>query len=741
MAETLTTIWNVLLIVVGFGLVIFIHELGHFAAAKWAGVRVHAFAIGFGPAIASWRKGIGFRAGSSEPEYIRRAAAKLVRDREADRADDLATIDAGSVLVRAPRLLPGVSPTEYRLNWFPLGGYVKMLGQEDANPNAVSHEADSFMVKPVFKRMVIISAGVIANIILAAVLFVVVFLAGMKEMAPIVGDIAPNSPAERGGLRRGDIITHIGGERMSAFSDVGIATAMSKRGTPMELTVQRGGETLAVNVTPEISEATGFLQMGVGPAASAALAEPGKTDAERDDLRRFFERAGLASVEPGSTLVAVGGTPVAPVTIDPFGRAGMTQSIALAAELESAMESAAGAPVSATFRSASGTEQTMSLVARPKFETYAAAFENASGEIEGVHLLGFTPLMTVEETQEGAKDAGLQAGDVFARIADVDWPDAATGIARIREHAGRAVSVRVLRAGAFVDLSLPVKSNGLVGFNRGTTAEDSSLITRFPADDVERASANRSANSGGLRKIFVHPAQRLNPPVLAPMRIESVAGTPVTNFTKIRAALIAATPDWARATSPVSVEFEIALLDGTTMEPRGRERVSVELTLAELQHLHTLGWSADRVSVCFQPAPVMLKTNSPVHALTLGVQRTHRAVLQTYLTFARLFQGTVRVEHLKGPVGIAHIGSQFASQGFIYVLFFLALISANLAVINFLPIPIVDGGLMVFLIIEAITRKPVSILVQNIATMIGLVLIGTMFIVVTFNDVRALLFG
>ncbi len=740
MAETLTTIWNVLLIVVGFGLVIFIHELGHFAAAKWAGVRVHAFAIGFGPAIASWRKGIGFRAGSSEPEYIRRAAAKLVR--ESDRPDDL-QIDAATALARGPRVMPGVSPTEYRLNWFPLGGYVKMLGQEDANPGAVSHEADSFMVKPVVKRMVIISAGVVANIILAAVLFVVVFLAGMKEMAPIVGDIAPNSPAERGGLQRGDIITHIGGTRMSAFSDVGIATAMSKRGMPMELTVQRGGETLTVNVTPEISEATGFLQMGVGPAASAALAEPGKTAAERDDLRRFFERAGLGSVEPGSTLVAVGGTPVAPVTIDPFGRAGMTQSVALAAELESAMESGAGAPVTATFRSASGTEQTVSLIARPKFETYTAAFENASGEIEGVHLLGFTPLMTVEETQDSAKDAGLKPGDVFARIADADWPDAATGIARIREHAGRAVSVRVLRAGAFVDLSLPVKSNGLVGFIRGTTAEDSALITRFPVDGIYRAYSNRAAASGLSMQMraITNPALRLNPPVLAPMRIELVAGNPVANFAEIRAALIASTLDARRSLSTATIEVEVSLLDNSTMQPRGRERVSIDLTPEDLRNLHALGWSTSHVAACFQPAPVMLKTNSPVHALTLGVQRTHRAVLQTYLTFARLFQGTVRVEHLKGPVGIAHIGSQFASQGFIYVLFFLALISANLAVINFLPIPIVDGGLMVFLIIEAITRKPVSILVQNIATMIGLVLIGTMFIVVTFNDVRALFVG
>ena len=84
---------------------------------------------------------------------------------------------------------------------------------------------------------------------------------------------------------------------------------------------------------------------------------------------------------------------------------------------------------------------------------------------------------------------------------------------------------------------------------------------------------------------------------------------------------------------------------------------------------------------------------------------THYVVMMTYVTFLRLFQGTVPVDQLHGPVGITHIGSQVAEQGFIYLIFFLGLISANLAVINFLPLPIVDGGHMVFLAIEWITRK------------------------------------
>ena len=96
----LTTIIDLLTVILGFSLIIFVHELGHFVAARWAGVRVLAFAMGFGPAVFSYRKGLGLRRGSTEHEYLAGT----------DRA---------------------ISPTEYRLNWVPFGGYVKMLGQED----------------------------------------------------------------------------------------------------------------------------------------------------------------------------------------------------------------------------------------------------------------------------------------------------------------------------------------------------------------------------------------------------------------------------------------------------------------------------------------------------------------------------------------------------------------------------------------------------------------------------------
>ena len=134
---------DIALILIGFGLVVFIHELGHFLAAKWAGVRVLAFALGFGPPIITYRKGLGFRRTSTEDEYKRWLVLK---------ADGAAAPDSN------------LSPTEYRLNALPLGGYVKMLGQDDADPGYRSSEPDSYNVAPTWKRMVIISAGVTMNL-------------------------------------------------------------------------------------------------------------------------------------------------------------------------------------------------------------------------------------------------------------------------------------------------------------------------------------------------------------------------------------------------------------------------------------------------------------------------------------------------------------------------------------------------------------------------------------------------
>jgi regulator of sigma E protease len=113
----------------------------------------------------------------------------------------------------------------------------------------------------------------------------------------------------------------------------------------------------------------------------------------------------------------------------------------------------------------------------------------------------------------------------------------------------------------------------------------------------------------------------------------------------------------------------------------------------------------------------------------------------TYLTLDRIFRGTVGVEQLRGPVGIVHLGSRVVDRGAMYLAFFLAMISVNLAVLNFLPLPIVDGGLFLYLLYERFTGNPPSVRFQNAATTVGLVLLGGLFLFTFYNDVMRLFTG
>jgi regulator of sigma E protease len=121
------------------------------------------------------------------------------------------------------------------------------------------------------------------------------------------------------------------------------------------------------------------------------------------------------------------------------------------------------------------------------------------------------------------------------------------------------------------------------------------------------------------------------------------------------------------------------------------------------------------------------------------VQETRDSILQVYLTLSRLIEGSVPVNGVVGPVGMFQMGTKVASQGMDYLLWFLAIISANLAVVNFLPIPVVDGGHFLFLTIEKLRGKPVPDRIIAMATWCGLALIGFVFVAVTCQDILRML--
>src|SRR6185369_1567271 len=130
------------------------------------------------------------------------------------------------------------------------------------------------------------------------------------------------------------------------------------------------------------------------------------------------------------------------------------------------------------------------------------------------------------------------------------------------------------------------------------------------------------------------------------------------------------------------------------------------------------------------------EADGPLQAAAWGVTETRDFILQFYLTLRRIFGGSVGADNLMGPIGIFTNGAKVAFRGWDWLTWFLSMISANLAVVNFLPIPIVDGGLFVFLLLEKSMGRPLSPRAQSIAQIVGLALILSVFLFVTYQDIN-----
>lgn len=757
---TLGTVRSLFLFLLGFGFIVFVHELGHFLAARWAGVRVLAFAVGFGKAICSYRKGIGFRWGSSEPEYLAR-----LRVREPGSGFDGGVPSPAA----ASGLLAGVSPTEYRLNLLPFGGYVKMLGQDDLDPGAVSGAPDSYQNCPVFKRMVIICAGVVMNIIFAALAFGLVFSIGLRVEPPIIGGVADDSPAAvtvavnasdrnlepftKGGpgLRAGDRVVSIDGRRPNTFQDIMVGAAMSEKDTPIRLVIERriddgSAAELTFDLVARKGEVSGLLEIGVEPHRSTRI--PKLTRA--DDIAQFrseLAKLGLDGLEPGMMLTSAGGI----------------SRVRSGHDLTRAIRESNGAIVPCTFEDpTTGARVNLELKPRPAMMLASipptaptGGGPEAAAALPAVqHLLGLTPVMSVRDAKPNtgwnavnAADQGIRTGDVFLRIGSGEYPSVSRGMAEIRAHAGAPLTLVLARPktttgmppdsgvtdlspGSYevVELTVNVSREGRLGFFADDTAEQSTVIARPPQLLLPRTGPKQD------RKAFTPAAARFFE--TAGTRILAIEGESVSNFAAIRSALRRATKPGAAASISVTVAFPAPAAATRESEP---QNVRWVLDAEDVAALHELGWESPLSLGVFALDEAILKRDSIGGAMGLGIDETRRVMATTYLTFARLFQRTVKVEHLKGPVGIAHMGTLVAEKGTVWLLFFLALISVNLAVINFLPLPIVDGGQFILLVIEALRGRPAPIQLQNGLTLAGLVMIGCIFLVVTFNDIKNLL--
>ncbi|MBF0123698.1 MAG: RIP metalloprotease RseP [Magnetococcales bacterium] len=184
-----TVFWAIVVL----GVLIFVHELGHFLLARWAGVRVLVFSLGFGPKLIAWR-GRG-----------------------------------------------GEQATEYRISAIPLGGYVKMLGEVDDPDMPILPEQRpfAFNYKSVEKRFAIVAAGPIFNFLFAIVALIVVHLVGVAELLPVIGSVHPGLPAATAGIQAGDRVVAIGGQSIDRWDKLKQRVSAAATGERLRVAVDR----------------------------------------------------------------------------------------------------------------------------------------------------------------------------------------------------------------------------------------------------------------------------------------------------------------------------------------------------------------------------------------------------------------------------------------------------------------------------------------------------------------------
>ncbi|RPG19873.1 MAG: hypothetical protein CBB69_004190 [Phycisphaera sp. TMED9] len=693
--EILGTGSNILLIILGFGLLIALHELGHFIAARWAGIRADGFAIGMGPVVASYRGGIGFRFGACDDVVKSRLGRYPIELSDEELAKE------------------GLGETQYSLRLLPIGGYVKMLGQEDGNPNATSEDSRSYSKVSIGKRMVVVSAGVAMNILTAIIMFMIAFMVGVRFESPVVGQVQPGSPATTAiplvdgvppGIEPGDRITRVDDSKVLTFSDMMIASAMSVPGKPLQIEVDREGHDapLIFEVEPTYDEIANLRMIGVAPASSAQLVDDAALKAPLESL----VGAGPGSTLPGRTILEAG-----------------TSTISTWDDFDVAMIAASGRPVDVVFgpRTDGDVNETVSMQATPVYEQieYSEIRPDGTGDWE-IGLVGLSPLVEITGVVDGSRNTGVfQPGDIVLQVADVAGPRMSEFRAALSGRPGQSIPMLVDRNGTDTQVDARTDASGRLGIAINYAFDDPRIARPFSRAGLEEPSATLVADLQLMPRT----------------RIDSVDGVPVTDWPSFRSALRTATATAAEAGTDATVELAWTLpVIGSTSE-----QGAITLNSEQVGELHALGWTAPLPGSWFEPLQTTLTANgNPIVAVSMGFRQTWKMVVLTYLTIDRLIGGSVSVKQLHGPVGIVHIGTRVADRGFMYLVFFLAMISVNLAVLNFLPLPIVDGGLFLFLLYEKIFKRPPSIAFQNAATLVGLALIGTLFVVTFYNDMMRL---
>jgi regulator of sigma E protease len=708
---------SIVLLVLGFGFVIFFHELGHFLAAKYVGVRVEQFAVGFGQALLAWRKGIGFRIGTTTPVYeMRIIDAYRARHIGAALADDVTVQDIPVQEREAIIAKLGLGDTEYRLNWIPLGGYVKMLGQDDLRPNADADDPRAYNRKSIGSRMLVVSAGVIMNVILAIIGFMIVFRIGFNAPPATVGTMLPGSPAQTAGLHVGDSIVRINGRYQSNFTSILLNIALLPQGQSTEVVVRRDGQEVPLQVLPRHTGGeVDVLAIGVEPIRQLTGLPADEAEVEdRDKIQNMLPADVLGTtpgsllIEPGDKITAVDGKPVGPNDYP---------------TLNAAMQQAPGQGVQLTITSPDGKTHTGRVYGEflPPFD------QPTDAKMPDIAFGGLVPRARIEQVEPESPALGkLMPGDAIATITvdkttTVDpTPLRLRDVLKSAADNGQTLSMTVERDGKMVAL------DGL-----SPTMRLGSWYQFWKSKGLGVAPAYDEAHSAIGQVLPDSPAAKAGIPDGA--TITSIAGAPVNSFYDIQHFLGQAQPG-----EPIDIEFVTSSEANHGVHQQGSliyHSTKMTLDSEQIAAAHDMLYANNGLLSMLSERITPIKEPNVFAAAWRGLVETRDFMLQFYISIRRMLGGSISPSGLSGPIGIFKMGVVAAYRGTDWLIWFLSMISVNLAVVNFLPIPIVDGGLFTFLIIEKLHGKPISPRVTAIAQYVGLAFLVGVFLFVTYHDI------
>jgi len=700
-------IWNVLKVVIGLGMVIFVHELGHFLVAKLCGVKCEKFYLGFDIAgLKLWK----FQWGE----------------------------------------------TEYGIGVLPLGGYVKMLGQED-NPSRIREETQrarkkdqpedgsraaetpvsaaagettgdaeshgdesavfdprSYLAQSVPKRMAIISAGVVMNVVFALLTAVGAYWLGIYEVECGVGAVIPGAPAWQANLKVGDRITEIRGSPVDRYKDLRAAVSVGDIQGGVTMRVERPGEPEPISVTVHPKKTGPYPTIGVLPPLTPVL------DTRLPALPGSPAGQAQPPFLPGDRIVAIEDQPVSHY-----------------AEVHRVLALRPERPLRVTVqRAATGGPNRAGREPPGAGERVTIAVQAAN-----VLQLGMSMTMgaiTAIQSGSPAESAGVLPGDTITHVDGRPVGDPLALPEHLRVHAwqsplGTAVALRLKRPGEANSIEAMVKLRRADWYETPILPGNPISVPALGIAYEVLNPVSAVAPDGPAARAGIRPGDVVVKAKLIPLGEEAIRrlahGDEYLDLGGKRSFSV----DLAKEPNGWPVFFETMqnpVLSGT-----------VELTLADgrsasMQPMADPTWFHPERGFSFEPKTFFSGGQSLALAMRLGARETIDAMTLVYRFLGKL--GTqVSPTAFGGPISIFDMAYRFASQGFADLLLFLTIIGANLAVINFLPIPVLDGGHMVFLAYEGVTGKPPSEKVHLTLTYLGLTFIlGLMLWVLGLDVVR-----